>query len=411
MSVFTSACAQDSIQGLSTQAAPLAGPASHHTQALISRSTFMTKSRLTKIVLAVTLGLGMPMLASAKNNPAPSVRADAPDTYIVKKGDTLWDISGKYLKDAWRWKEIWAVNPQVKNPHWIYPGDRLILCVIKGHKVVGVDMGDGCVGVERRMNGSPEDNLNTVKLQPKIHIDPLNVAVPAVPLSAIKSWLINADVVSASTLKKAPYVLATKDRHVIAGKGDTVYVRGGNLVVGDSYGIYRAGEAYVDPETKEILGYEARLIARGTATALNSDVSTIELTDSVQQEVRADDKVLPEAVSNEPGVFYPTNSENIAPGRLIRVLDGIDTAAVNSTIALNRGEREGVAVGQVFAIYRRGALVQDSHDGQLVRLPSERAGLAMVFRTFAKLSYAIVLESNGTIKTGDELRPPVSTGD
>ncbi|MBC7751757.1 MAG: LysM peptidoglycan-binding domain-containing protein [Candidatus Saccharibacteria bacterium] len=368
------------------------------------------KNRMNTLVLAVAIGLTIPMFASAKNNPMPSVRADAPNTYIVKKGDTLWDISGKFLKDPWRWKDIWAVNPQVKNPHWIYPGDHLILCNIKGRTVIGVDQGDGCVGVERRMSGSVT-NLDTVRLQPQIHVDALDVAVPAVSLNSIKSWLIDGTVVDGSTLKKAPYVLAGHDRHVLAAAGDAVYVRGGILVVGDSYGIYRAGDAYVDPETKEVLGYEARLIARGTATALDKDVSTMELTESLQQEVRQGDKILTEEVNNYPGIFYPTNSENVAPGRLLRVLDGIDSAAINSTIAINRGTRENVQVGQVFAIYRRGALVQDRHDGQLVRLPSERAGLAMVFRTFNKLSYAIVLEAKGAIKTGDELRPPVTSGE
>lgn len=378
----------------------------------LSEKIMNNKSRVTTLVLSVALGLSMPMFASAKNNPMPAVRADAPHTYIVKKGDTLWDISGKFLKDPWRWKDIWAVNPQIKNPHWIYPGDHLILCNIKGRTVVGVDQGDGCVGVERRMTASGSD-LDSLRLQPQIHVEALSVAVPAVPLSDIKSWMIDGTVVDANTLKKAPYVLAGPDRHVLAAAGDAVYVRGGQLVVGDSYGIYRAGDAYIDPETKEVLGYEARLIARGTATALDKDVSTVELTESLQQEVREGDKILAEEVNHAPGIFYPTNSENVKPGgRLIRVMDAIDTAAINNTIAINRGTRENVQVGQVFSIYRRGALVQDRQSGgQQVRLPSERAGLAMVFRTFDKLSYAIILEAKGAIKVGDELRPPVSNAE
>jgi LysM repeat protein len=365
------------------------------------------KNRMTTLVLAITLGLGMPILASATNNPPPTVRADAPDTYIVKKGDTLWDISGKYLKDAWRWKEIWAVNPQVKNPHWIYPGDRLIICSIQGRTVVGVDEGDGCIGVERRMTASAGSSYNNVvRLSPQIHVEPLNAAIPAIPLKAIKSWLVDGNVVSEETLTKAPYVLAIDDRHVVAAAGEPVYVRGGRLVVGDAYGVYRQGAPFIDPETKEILGTEARLVARGTATALDKDVSTLQLTETVQQEVRAGDKVMAEEPSQDPGIFYPTNAENVVPGRLIRVMDGLDQAAINSTIAVNRGERDGVKVGQVFAIFRRGALVIDSHDGSQVRLPSERSGLAMVFRTFKKMSYAIILEGHGSIKVGDELRPP-----
>jgi hypothetical protein len=218
--------------------------------------------------------------------------------------------------------------------------------------------------------------------------------------------LVDGNVVSEETLNKSPYVLATNERHVVAAAGESVYVRGGRLVVGDSYGVYRQGAPFIDPETHEILGTEARLVARGTATALNNDVSTLELTETVQQEVRAGDKVMAEEAVQDPGIFYPTNAENVAPGRLIRVMDGLGQAAINSTIAVNRGEREGVHPGQVFAIYRRGALVVDSHDGKQVRLPSERSGLAMVFRSFEKISYAIVLEGHGSIKVDDELRPP-----
>lgn len=376
----------------------------------LSEQIMNNKNRITTLALAMALGLSMPMLASAKNNPMPSVRADAPNVYVVKKGDTLWDISGKFLKSPWRWKEIWAVNRHIKNPHWIYPGDRLILCYIKGRTVVGVDLGDGCAGVERRMDST---TLDSTKLQPQIRVQALDVAIPAVPLKDIKSWLIDGTVVDANTLKKAPYVLAGNDNHVLAAAGDAVYVRGGVLVVGDSYGVYRAGDAYIDPVTKEVLGYEARLIARGTATAVDKDVSTVELTESLQQEVRQGDKIMPEDVNNYPGIFYPTNSENVVPGtRIIRVLDSIDSAAINSTIAINRGLRENVQTGQVFSIYRRGALVQDRQaGGQQVRLPSEKAGLAMVFRTFDKLSYAIVLEAEGAIKVGDELRPPVNSGE
>jgi hypothetical protein len=395
-----SKCMQHKLQNLQAVSDSLTPP---------SEQIMNKKNRMTTLVLAMTLGLGMPILASATNNSPPAVRADAPDTYIVKKGDTLWDISGRYLKDAWRWKEVWAVNPQIKNPHWIYPGDRLILCRIHGHTFVGVDEGDGCVGVERRMSTTVSHfDSSVIRLSPNIHIEPLNAAIPAIALKDIKSWLVDGNVVSEETLNKSPYILATNDRHVVAAAGEIVYVRGGHLVVGDSYGVYRQGAPFIDPETHEILGTEARLVARGTATALNNDVSTLELTETVQQEVREGDKVMAEDAVQDPGIFYPTNAENVASGRLIRVMDGLDQAAINSTIALNRGEREGVNPGQVFAIYRRGALVVDSHDGKQVRLPSERSGLAMVFRSFKKMSYAIVLEGHGSIKVGDELRPPMS---
>ena len=400
MSVSISKCMKHNLQSSSIASASLA-PLSE--QLMDNRNWLMT------LMFVMALSLGLPAIASAKNNPPPALRADAPDTYIVKKGDTLWDISGKYLKKAWRWKEIWAVNPQVKNPHWIYPGDRLILCSIKGRTVVGVDEGDGCVGVARRMSAADDVANNVVKLSPKTHIEPLTSAVPAIPLEAIKAWLVDGTVVSGETLKNSAYVLATNERHVIAGAGEIVYVRGGRLVVGDTYAVYRAGAPFVDPETNEVLGSEARLVARGVAIAVDNDVSTVELTETVQQEVRAGDKVMPEEVVENPGIFYPSSGDNVTAAQLIRVMDSLDTASASATIAINRGEREGVNVGQVFEIYRRGALVLDSRDGRQVRLPSERAGIAMVFRSFKKMSYAYILEASGSIKVGDELRPPANS--
>jgi LysM domain len=395
-----SKCMQHNIQN------SLIAPAS---QIPLSEQFMNNKNRMTTLVVALALSVGLPAVAFAKNNPPPALRADAPDTYIVKKGDTLWDISGRYLKKPWRWKEIWAVNPQVKNPHWIYPGDRLILCSIKGRTVVGVDEGDGCVGVARRMDEADDVANNVVKLSPKVHVEPLASAVPAIPLKTIKAWLVDGTVVSGETLKNSAYVLATYERHVIAAAGETIYVRGGRLVVGDTYAVYRAGAPFVDPDTKEVLGSEARLVARGVATAVDKDISTVELTETVQQEVREGDKVMPEQVVENPGIFYPSNGDNVPAAQLIRVMDSLDTASVNATIALNRGEREGVDVGQVFEIFRRGALVIDKRDGKQVRLPSERAGVAMVFRSFKKMSYAYILEAKGSIKVGDELRPPANS--
>jgi hypothetical protein len=348
------------------------------------------------------------MQANAANNPSPHVRADAPNLYIVKRGDTLWDISKRFLNDAWRWPQVWAANPQVKNPHLIYPGDRLLLCKIEGRTVVGRDEGDGCNGIALRMRGGSSSQTD-VRLSPRVRVEPLDVAVPAIPSSAIQGWLTQSQVVAYDTLQQAPYVLAAKGRRVVTAAGDTIYIRGTGLQVGDSYGVYREGERYVDPETKEGLGYEARMVARGTVTEVNRDVTTIELTDSYGQEVREGDRILPTVAKDLPPIFYPTNSDNVAPGRLIRVMDSVGVGAIHSVIAINRGTRDGAQAGQVVAVHRRGALVRDPKVKDLVRLPSERSGLAMIFRSFDRVSYAYVLEADEPLKLGDEIRPPVST--
>jgi LysM repeat protein len=373
------------------------------------RTITPTPRLLSAMVLGATLACALPMDASAANNPAPHVRADAPNLYIVKRGDTLWDISKRFLNDAWRWPQVWAANPQVKNPHLIYPGDRLLLCKIEGRTVVGRDEGDGCAGIALRMGSKGSKGSTDGRLSPRIRVEALDVAVPAIPASAIQGWLTQSQVVSYDTLQQAPYVLAAQGRRVVTGAGDTIYIRGEGLQVGDSYGIFREGERYTDPETHETLGYEARMVARGTVTAMTRDVTSIELTESYGQEVREGDRILPEIAKDLPPIFYPTNSDNVAPGRLIRVMDSVGIGAIRSVIAINRGTRDGAQAGQVVAIHRRGALVRDPKIKDMVRLPSERSGLAMIFRSFDRLSYAYVLEADEPLKLGDEIRPPVST--
>lgn len=362
---------------------------------------------LPALLLCAGLGLAVPSIAEAKNAPL-NVRADAPNVYVVKRGDTLWAISKRYLSDAWRWPEIWASNPQVRNPHLIYPGDRILLCRVQGRSVVGVDAGDGCDGVIRRMGATADTAGTDERLSPRVRVEPLDVAVSLIPLSDIQHWLTSSRVVDYQTLQTAPYVLAAKGRRVITAVGDTLYVRGAGLEVGENYGVYREGERYVDPDTQKVLGYETRQVARGVVTEITGEVTSIRLTESIAQEVREDDRILREESANLPNTFYPTNAEGVRPARLMRVMDSIGTAAAQSVIALNRGEQDGVKAGQVFAVYRRGALILDPKQRDVVRMPSERAGLAMVVRTFGQMSYAYVLEASEPMKVGDELRPAVS---
>lgn len=386
----------------------LVGVASTPSRPTTTKPSSSVLGLLPAIVLCAGLGLTAVPSTAFANNPSPNVRADAPNVYVVKRGDTLWAISKRYLRDAWRWPEIWASNPQVRNPHLIYPGDRILLCRVQGRSVVGIDAGDGCDGVIRRM-GATVDTAGTEQLSPRVRIEPLDVAVSLIPLSDIRHWLTNSLVVDYKVLQTAPYVLAAKGRRVITAVGDTLYVRGAGLTIGENYGVYREGERYTDPETKQVLGYEVRQVARGIVTEITGEVTSIRLTESISQEVREGDRILREESANLPNTFYPTNAEGVRPARLMRVMDSIGTAAAQSVIALNRGEQDGAKAGHVFAVYRRGALILDPKQRDVVRMPSERAGLAMVFRTFDKMSYAYVLEASEPMSVGDELRPAVST--
>ena len=370
-------------------------------------------SKLLALSLALGMAFALPTFATAAspNKTPPSLKVNAPSVYIVKKGDTLWDISGRYLKQPWRWPEIWAVNKHVKNPHWIYPGDRLLICTINGRTVIGRDEGDGCLGIERRMGNS---GLPVVKLQPQVRVEPLDLAIPIIPLSQIQNWLKRSRVVAVADIQAAPYVVGNRDNRVVAAAGQSVYVRGPGLQVGQKYGVYREGADYIVQygKIKENLGRELTQVANGTITALNGEIATIELLRSFDQEVRTGDRVMLENETPLPSVFYPTAATEVtAGGQVIRILDSISSASKNSVVAIDRGIVNGAKPGQVFSVYQKGSITTDPKTGEKIQLPSERVGLVMIFNTFERVSYAFVLESDLPIKVADELRSPLSDRD
>ena len=360
------------------------------------------------VLLALTSALlfAAPLQAEVASD---AVKESAPERYTVKKGDTLWDIANRYLSDPWRWPEIWQANQQVRNPHLIYPGDKLLLCHIEQRAVVAVDEGGGCEQVLANMSNkaSVSGGSGNDKLNPQVRIEDLNLAIPAIPLKDIRAYLSDSRVFGADDFTKAPYVLSAGGKKVLAGQGDTVYVRGKDLPLGESFGLYRKGIRYDDPETKEYLGFEGEDVAAGRITALRDDVATFEIARNTQ-EVRIGDRLFATESRAVTPIFYPSTPEGVKAGRIIRIMGSLVNGGLNSVIVLNRGERDGVKQGNTFALYQRGAVVTDRVKEELIRLPSERAGLAMVFRTFDKVSYAIVLRASTVIAVGDEVRPPVN---
>ena len=360
------------------------------------------------IALAICTGLGltgvsMTTYAASPNVNPPALKAGAPHVYVVKKGDTLWDISGKFLDKPWRWPEIWASNKHVKNPHWIYPGDRLLLCTLDGRPLIGRDEGDGCEGIIRRYSGR-------TTLQPQVRIEQLSNSIPVIPLDNIKQWLDRTAIVGSDSIENTPYILGTADQRVLAGKGQSVYVRGQGLTSGQRYAVYRKGEPYVLTDAKgkkHTVGIELLQVASGIATQIDKDITTMELTDSYNAEVRRGDLVMFEQEAMLPTLFYPTEANQVtAGGQIIRVMGSIGSAAKNSVVTIDRGRLDGVQSGHVFAIYQQGETVQDPKTKERVKLPNQKVGTLMVFRTFDQLSYAYVLESSLPIKVGAELLPP-----
>ena len=313
-----------------------------------------------------------------------------PEHYFVKKGDNLWDISNKFLNNPWLWPEIWHVNPQVENPHLIFPGDKLNLVYIDGKPKLVVQRGEAS---------------RTVKLTPEVRISPIDNAIPAIPLDKINAFLTRSRILEDDQMKDAPYVLAGSSGRIISGAGDRLYARG-EFDSGETvYGIFREGRVFVDPETEEVLGLEAIDIAAGKIVSTDGDVATVVLNRS-NEEVRVEDRLLPFLERKVTATFYPSSPEQDVEGLIMAVEGGVSQVGTMDIITLNRGEREGLEVGHVLAIYKRGEVVKDQVTSELIKLPDVRSGLSMVFRTFDKISYAIVLNASQPLAVEDIVKNP-----
>ena len=317
---------------------------------------------------------------------APELRSDHPERYTVVKGDTLWDISARFLSNPWYWPEIWHVNPQVANPHLIYPGDRLALVYIDGKpRITKVASND------------------VVKLSPEVRSTPIDTPIPAIPLDAISSFLTDTRIVTPEELSGAPYVLEGEDGRIITGAGDRVYARGQKPA--EKVGIFRRTKEFVDPETGEFLGLEARSIGAGEVTAENGDVLTLQLTSS-NQEIRIGDRLLTNVNRPIATSFVPSAPEQEVEGQMIAVDGGVSQLGQFDVVAINRGTREGLESGNVLAVLKSGNLVRDPVTSETIQLPSERAGLLMVFKVYDKMSYGLVLQATRPLSVGDKVTNP-----
>lgn len=367
------------------------------------------KKQALALALCISASVAYIDIAVASPNQAPpSLKASAPHVYVVKRGDTLWDISGKFLSTPWRWKEIWASNRHVKNPHWIYPDDKLLLCTLDGRPLIGKDEGDGCEGIIRRHQGGNS-------LQPQVRVESLANSIPVVPLAHIQQWLEHSIVVSPESLTNIPYILGAADNRVITGAGQTVYARGNGLVTGQNYGVFRKAEPYtfVNAEGKKYnAGIELIEVASAVATANENGISTLELTKSFGSEVRNGDLILPQYDRNMPSLFYPTAVNEVTTGgQVVRVQGSIGTAAQHGVVTIDRGSLHGAKPGQVFNVYQQGETVRDPQTKEMVKLPNQLIGTVMIFKSFDQLSYAYVLDSTLPIKIGAVIQPPPTIGD
>jgi len=324
------------------------------------------------------------------------LKKDHPDRYLVVEGDTLWDIASMFLNDAWMWPDIWHVNPDIENPHLIYPGDEIFLRYVDGKPQLSLQRGDE----SRTLVMKPVRDHGTEKLVPRVRISPLVSAIPSIAFDRISSMLQLGRIVEEDTLELAPYVLASVSGRLLFGEGDSFYARGNWTDDASIYGVYRQGETYVDPETGEILGYEARELGIAKVKAQNGDVLTFELT-SVKEETRLGDRLLPTEERRFESTIFPTPPEEDIAGIIINVMGGVVNVGASDVVVINRGLEDGLDVGIVLAIHKRGALIKDRFGGGKVTLPSERAGVLLIVRSYDKMSYGFVLETKFPLKVGD----------
>lgn len=334
------------------------------------------------------LGLLGAVLLSQAMAQEPQLKADYPEEYTVVKGDTLWDISNTFLSTPWYWPEIWHVNPQIENPHLIYPGDIIRLVYFDGKPRLTLD----------RSN-------RVVKLSPQMRVVDEGEAIPAIPLDDINNFLSRSRIVTIDQLERAPHVISGEAKRLVLGKGDRLYARGefdSDIYV---YGIYRKGETYYDPDTGELLGVQALDIGSGRMRAVEDNIATLLMTRTTE-EVRVGDRLLTEEERAIDSTFFPSAPQNDVNASIIAVEGGVSQVGKMDVVVINRGEREGMAVGNVLAVYKRGGMIKDRVKGDMVRLPDERAGLVMVFRTFEKLSLGLVLEADRPLAIKDLVRNP-----
>jgi len=387
--------------------------------------------KLTSVLIPALLTalIAMPVVAQVELNP------NHPKTYTVRRGDTLWGIAGRFLRDPWRWSEIWDANREVGDPNLIYPGDVLTLYYKSGQPRIGFAGG-----------------MRTVKLSPRVRVTQLQAPVPTVPIGSIRPFLTRAYVLDKAEIDASPYVVSLPDGRVLGGSGDRVYVRSIFGGADGRYQVVRPGGPYQDPDNGDILGYQALYIADATLER-PGDPASLRI-DSMALETEIGDRVLPAATEEPLQTFYPRPGPPGRRARIISVLNGVTQIGLHNVVVLNLGSDQGIETGHVFDIFNGGELVQDRvaadasrwdwqnmkfwsqefwygdyrTDGWLedepdsnapfplhmeanpqsepFMLPFERAGTLMVFRTFDRVSFALVMSATRSINVLDTVRPP-----
>lgn len=329
------------------------------------------------------------------------MQQNAPDRYVVVKGDTLWDISARFLKTPWRWPDIWHMNQEeIKNPHWIYPGDVIVL--------------DRDAAGNPSLRLLPQDSsagLSNSRLAPKVRVTPLDKApIPALPLSVIGPFLSKPIVIEAGQLAKSPRLVAGPDGRVIISSGDKTYAVGLDAIGAaprTKWQIYRPGKSLPDPESKDgkgILGVEA--VYLGDAELLKvDDVSTLKVSRAVQ-EILVGDRLVP-MNEDAPHTYLPHNPKFDVKGVIVSSFNGVEESGQYYVVVINRGAKDGLERGHILQVYKQGRVTAKEDKKEPTRLtPAEQFADMMLFRVFDRVSYGLILRSEDSVHVGDEVRQP-----
>lgn len=331
---------------------------------------------------------GVPLSALAPN---------APERYTVKRGDTLWDLSSMYLTSPWRWPELWGMNrEQIKNPHLIYPGQELLL--VKDGGRARLQLADGSPG-----------EPTAGRLEPRIRESGAErVAISAIPNNLIEPFLSRPQVLEANAFDDAPRIVATQEGRVFVGRGDEAYARGIKDEAILNYNAYRPLRPLFDPDDtvrKNPIAYEAYYL--GTVNKIRGgEIATLRV-DSSKQEMGIGDRLIP--LEREPIISYvPKRPASPVEARVLAIYDGVRYAGSGQIITLSRGSDDGLAIGDVLQMWRNGEtrLDRTAARREFIKLPDEQIGLAFVFRTYSRISYALILRGPKSVEVGDRASNP-----
>jgi hypothetical protein len=391
-----------------------------------STSSLPANGWMRAVVLAAAIagaGIGSGVLVPASSALAQAetgrsmsvpVAANAPERYVVKRGDTLWDISAMYLKDPWYWPEIWHVNPAIANPHLIYPGDELFFSYVDGKPRVSLE------------------RAGAVRLSPEVRTSPLDQAIRAIPYDVLMDFTGRPSLLDKTQLKQAPYVVGMRDRHIVGSDHNEIYGRGiADAAPGARFNFIHVGEALHDPDDGDLLGYMGNFA--GTGEVLQSTGAVVPGKDSIfkmkrdeglahlrvleiSREIMQGDKIFPANVDVGADFVISLPKNEAVLGQVVAIVDGVSVAGKYQVLAFNRGSSHGLEPGNALGVFYRGEVVHDRFERgvwsaytanyEKVQLPDERSATVLLFKVYDRMSYALVVESSQVIRKGDFIASP-----